>query len=250
MFSEDSHFQRTRESVKSGSKAWGRLLSNLLLQACVLVRVSVAVLKHRDQSKSGRDGLILLPLPHHSPYQRKWRGQGPKPGENLEAGADPKACYRGVPQSDSCLTALSAYFLRAPSSSRPEWYHPHGLGPPPSIDRSSIKKRLHRLASRPVFWRHLLSWGPLLSDGFGLYQVDMKPSNTEGDSMCGPSENLLLLIAGRGKGQELGKCVMAADPTGSQKALNSLLWHALLGRYHYLPCVNEPLGKWMRWRLK
>jgi hypothetical protein len=52
----------------------------------VLVRVSVAVMKHHDQSNLGRKGFILLTLPHHSPLLKE--AKAGTQGMKLEAGTE------------------------------------------------------------------------------------------------------------------------------------------------------------------
>ena len=126
MFSKDSHFQVAWESVKSGSKAWGRLLSNLILKACVSVKVSIAVIKHHDQRNWGGKGLFCLYF--HITILIKGSEQGPNLGKNLEARAGAEALQ------ECCWLAHSSWliqpaFLKHPVPPGQEWYHPHGAGP-------------------------------------------------------------------------------------------------------------------------
>ena len=82
-----------------------------------------------------------------------------------------------------------------------------------------------------------------------MCKVD-KLAQKKKDGVCGLEENLLNSIGDRGRGQERGEHVMAADPIYSQKAFNFLPWHGLLRVHHYLPCANEPPGRWLSWRVK
>ena len=69
----------------------------------VLVRVTIAVMKHHDQDKLKRKGLIFLTAPYSSSLSKAVK-QELTQGKNLEAGADAEA------------TEGSAY-----------WITPHGL---------------------------------------------------------------------------------------------------------------------------
>jgi hypothetical protein len=55
------------------------------------VRITVAVVRHHDRSKSGRKGFIWLTLPLHSLSSKRKSRQELKQGGNLEAGADAEA---------------------------------------------------------------------------------------------------------------------------------------------------------------
>lgn len=44
---------------------------------------------------------------------------------------------------------------------------------------TNFKKILYRFAYGPIIWKHFLNCGPLLSDDFNFYEVDIKLSSTD-----------------------------------------------------------------------
>ena len=56
----------------------------------VCLRVTIAVMKHHDQSNLGRKGFMWLMVLHHSHHGRK-SGLELKKGRDLEAGAEAEA---------------------------------------------------------------------------------------------------------------------------------------------------------------
>ena len=113
----------------------------------VLVRASIAVMKHYDQSNLGRKGFVWLTLPHHCSSLKEVR-TGTQ-GRNKEAGADAEAMERG------CLLACTACFSIEPRITSPgvapstmAWALPH---------QSLTKSVPYRLAYSPILWRHFLN---------------------------------------------------------------------------------------------
>jgi len=104
----------------------------LPLMASVLVRVTMAVMKHHDQRANwegkGLLGLHFQIVVHH----RRKSGQELTQDRNLEAGADAEAVEEG------CLLACFPW-LSQPASYRTQDHQPRdgtahsGLGPPSSI---------------------------------------------------------------------------------------------------------------------
>lgn len=50
---------------------------------CVLVRITMAMMKHHDHKQVGRRGFTQLTLPHHSPSLKEVKAgtqTGPEPG--------------------------------------------------------------------------------------------------------------------------------------------------------------------------
>jgi hypothetical protein len=76
---------------------------------CVLVRVTIVVMKHHDQSNLGRKGLIWLTLPHHCSSFKEVR-TGTQAYRNPEAGADAEA-MEGCCSLVCSPIACSACFL-------------------------------------------------------------------------------------------------------------------------------------------
>jgi hypothetical protein len=72
----------------------------LVIMGCVLVRVTIAVLKPHDQSNLGRKRLIWLAPPYHFHHQRKLAQ-----ARNLEAGADAEAMEK------CCLLTHSSWLV-------------------------------------------------------------------------------------------------------------------------------------------
>ena len=73
--------------------------------APVLVSVTIAVMKHYDQSNLGRKGFIWLHF-HIVVHHSRKSGQELKQGRNLEAGADAEA------MEAFCLLACSPWLLQ------------------------------------------------------------------------------------------------------------------------------------------
>jgi hypothetical protein len=69
----------------------------------VLVKVTIAAVKHYDESNLGRKGLIQLTLPYHNSSLKK-SGRDLKQGRNLEAGANTDS------MEGCCLLAYSLYY--------------------------------------------------------------------------------------------------------------------------------------------
>ena len=111
----------------------------------VLVRVSIALMKHRGQkSKLGRKGFIWLILPHHCSS-----GQELIQGRNVEAGAGAEA------MEECCLLACFPGLFSL-LSYRPQDHQPrngtthNGLGSPMSIINQENSLQLN-------LWRHGLN---------------------------------------------------------------------------------------------
>lgn len=92
----------------------------------VLVRVTIAVMKHNEQVNVGRAWFILFILPHHCSLRMEIR-TGTQPGRNREAGVD-AAAMEGC-RLLAC-TACSVTELKTTSSGM-EDASCNGLGPLP-----------------------------------------------------------------------------------------------------------------------
>lgn len=80
-----------------------------------------------------------------------------------------------------CLLSVdcSAYFFHTPGTPARGGTAHNGLGPPISI----INFKMHRLACRPILWRHLLKCTSLYSEISDLWQIDNKLARTGGFTM-------------------------------------------------------------------
>jgi hypothetical protein len=93
----------------------------------VLVRASVAVMKHHDPNASlGGKGLFSLNF-HITVHHQRKSGLELKQGRNLEAGADTAA------MEECCLLACFPWlaqpaFLQNPASPAQGWHHPQRAG--------------------------------------------------------------------------------------------------------------------------
>jgi hypothetical protein len=63
-------------------------------------------------------------------------------------------------------------------------------------------------------------------------------------------ENLLISIEDGGKGQERGEHAMAADPYLFSESISFSPLACPPQVHRYLPCANEPPGRWVSWRVK
>jgi hypothetical protein len=102
---------------------WASLSVSKAAQKTVLVRVTVAVLKHHDQSNLGRKGFIRLMPPHHSSSSEEVR-------TGIQAGQEPRAtkgcCLLAAPPG---LLSLLSY--RNQDHQLRDGSTHSGLGPPP-----------------------------------------------------------------------------------------------------------------------
>ena len=128
----------------------------------------------------GREEFIWLALPYHCSSSKEVRTgthTGQEPGGRswyrghgglLFSGLLPRACL------PACLENLE------PQSQG--WPHPHqSMGwALPLPHQSLIKKVLYRLVCSPVFWRHFLNRGSILSTGSSLCQMDRTLVSTPG----------------------------------------------------------------------
>ena len=98
----------------------------------VLVRSSMAVMKHHDP-KASEGGKGLFSLHFHSTFHH-WR----KLGQDLKTGKDPEGKSRcrghgGMLLTDLLPMACSACSLTEPRATSPQWHHPQWSGPSPTI---------------------------------------------------------------------------------------------------------------------
>ena len=83
--------------------------------------VSIAVVKHHDQSKLGRKGFIQLRLPHLSSSPKEVRAR-------TQAGQE----ARGRPDSKAIAGLLLSLLLYGNQDHQPwEWHHPQWAEPAP-----------------------------------------------------------------------------------------------------------------------
>ena len=114
----------------------------------VLVRITIAMMKHHNQSKLGRKEFIRLTLLYHSSSLRK-SGQEPKQGRNLEVGADERP-WRGA-----------AYCLAPPGllslpSGKIKTTCPR-VAPPTMGGALPTLSLIEKMPYSQILWRHLLN---------------------------------------------------------------------------------------------
>ena len=114
-----SHISSTTGCVSAGLHFRSILEVYTKPRWTILLKVSIAVMKHYDQKRVKEERIYWLTLPHHTPsHHHRTLGQELKQGRDLEAGTDKEAMEK------------SAYFPRDGTLTM-SWALPH---------RSMIKK--------------------------------------------------------------------------------------------------------------
>jgi hypothetical protein len=147
--------------------SWGaKIQDNYFLRLAVFVRITIAVMKHHDQSKLG---LFGLDFQHHSSSLKEIRTgtqTEQKPGGRSWCKGHGGVLLIGLLHRASC----SVFFLVELKTSSPEVA-------PPTVGWALPHQALFKKMSySQMLWRGFLNWSSLLLDDSRLGGVEMKPA--------------------------------------------------------------------------